>query len=89
MTFYLFLSGAVAFGFLICALFFLRAWSRSNDALFPPFAIAFALLGIVHAIVALADIPTEERGSIYLIRLAAFALILVAILVKNRSSKTG
>lgn len=81
---YLFLSGAVAFGFFICGLFFLRFWLRSKDALYPPFAVAFVLLGLVQTVIALGDIPTEERGSIYLIRLAAFALILVAILRKNR-----
>lgn len=84
MNLYLFLSGAVAFGFFICGLFFLRFWLRSKDALYPPFAVAFVLLGLVQTVIALGDIPTEERGSIYLIRLAAFALILVAILRKNR-----
>jgi hypothetical protein len=37
---------------------------------------------------ALANIPTEERGSIYLLRLAAFLLILVAIYRKNRGART-
>jgi len=44
------------------------------------------LLGAGQAILALGNIPTEERGSIYLLRLAAFALILIAILRKNRAS---
>ena len=79
-----FLAGAVAFGFVVCALFFLRFWKRTRDGLFLAFALAFGLLGVGQAILALANIPTEERGSIYLIRLAAFALILVAILRKNR-----
>ena len=84
MTLADFLAGAVAFGFFVCALFFLRFWRRTRDGLFLAFALAFGLLGIGQAILALASIPTEERGSIYLIRLAAFALILVAILRKNR-----
>jgi hypothetical protein len=37
-------------------------------------------------VLALANIPTEERGSIYLLRLAAFLLILVAIYRKNRQT---
>lgn len=86
MTLYDFLSGAVAFGFLVCGLFFLRFWRRTRDELFLAFALAFGLLGIGQSILALANIPTEERGSIYLIRLAAFALILVAILRKNRGA---
>ena len=85
MTLYDFLSGAVAFGFFVCALFFLRFWRRTSDQLFITFALAFALLGLGQAVLALANIPTEERGSIYLLRLAAFALIIFAILRKNRS----
>lgn len=84
MTLLDFLSGATAFGFLVCGLFFLRFWRRTRDPLFMAFALAFALLGVGQAILALANIPTEERSSIYLIRLAAFALILLAILRKNR-----
>ena len=87
MTFYDFLSGAVAFGFFVCSLFFLRYWSRSRDELFLSFALAFGLLGIGQAILALANIPTEERGSLYLFRLTAFLLILAAIYRKNRSAR--
>ena len=86
MTLYDFLSGAVAFGFLICGLFVLRYWHRSRDGLFLAFALAFALLGLGQSILALADIPTEERGAIYLIRLTAFLLILFAIYRKNRTA---
>ena len=83
---YDFLAGAVAFGFLVCGLFFLRFWRRTRDPFFIAFALAFALLGLGQAILALADIATEDRGSIFLIRLAAFALILLAILQKNRKT---
>lgn len=86
VTLYDFLSGAVAFGFLICGLFFLRFWRRTRDELFIAFAVAFALLGAVQAVLALANIPTEERGSIYLIRLAAFVIILIAVFRKNRAN---
>ena len=84
MTLYDFLSGAVSFGFFVCGLFFLRYWKRSRDELFLTFALAFALLGLGQAILSLANVPTEERGSLYLIRLTAFALILLAIYRKNR-----
>lgn len=85
MTIITFLSGATAFGFLVCGLFFLRFWRRTRDPLFMAFALAFALLGIGQAVLALANIPTEERGSLFLIRLSAFALILFAIVRKNRA----
>lgn len=85
MTLYDFLSGAVALGFLVCGLFFLRFWRRTSDGLFLAFAIAFGLLGVTQSTLALANIPTEERGSVYLLRLAAFALIIFAIAKKNRA----
>jgi membrane-associated PAP2 superfamily phosphatase len=84
---YDFLSGAVAFGFFVCALFFARYWHRSRDELFLAFGLAFALLGMGQTILALANIPTEERGALFLIRLAAFVLILFAIYRKNRTAR--
>jgi hypothetical protein len=84
MTLYDFLSGAVALGFAACALFFLRFWRRTREELFLAFALAFLLLGVGQTVLALASIPTEERGSLYLLRLAGFLLILIAIYRKNR-----
>jgi hypothetical protein len=85
---YAFFSGVVAAGFLFSGLFFLRFWRRTHDGLFISFALAFWLLGLGQALVALTDIPVEERSWIYLIRLAAFLLILLAIFRKNRASAT-
>lgn len=82
--FELFLSGAITLGFIAAGLFFLRFWKRTRDPLFVSFALAFWLLGLVQAILALADIAAEERSLVYLMRLAAFALIIAAILIKNR-----
>ena len=86
MTLFDFLSGAITFGFLVAGLFFLRFWKRTGDGLFLAFAIAFSLLGIGQAVQALANIPQEERGYIFLVRLAAFSIILAAIVRKNRST---
>jgi membrane-associated PAP2 superfamily phosphatase len=88
VTLYGFLSGAVALGFAVCALFFLRYWRRTREELFLAFALAFLLLGVAQTVLALANIPTEERSSIYLLRLTAFLLILVAIYRKNRNART-
>jgi hypothetical protein len=87
VTLYDFLSGAVALGFLICALFFLRFWRRTREGLFLPFGCAFVLLGLGQTVLALGNIPTEERGSVYLIRLAAFLLILAGIYRTNRQRR--
>jgi hypothetical protein len=86
LTLYDFLSGAVAFGFWVCALFFLRFWWRTRDSLFMAFALAFVLLGLGQGVLALANIPTEETASVYLFRLVAFAVIIFAIARKNRAS---
>ncbi len=85
MTVFDFLSGAITLGFLIAGVFFLRFWKRTDDSLFLAFAVAFALLGLGQAIQALANIPEEERSYIFLIRLAAFIIILAAIVRKNRA----
>ena len=86
MTLFDYLSGAITLGFLVAGLFFLRFWKRTDDGLFLAFAIAFVLLGLGQAVQALANIPEEERSYVFLIRLAAFMLILAAIFRKNRSS---
>jgi hypothetical protein len=80
-----FLSGAVTLGFLVALLFFFRFWRRTGDSLFAAFAAAFGLLGLNQALLVLADIPAEERSWLYLLRLAAFLLIIVAIAQKNRT----
>jgi hypothetical protein len=78
-----FLAGAAAMGFAVAALFFLRFWRDSRDGLFLSFALAFLLLAVVQALLTLADIPLEERSWVYLLRLLAFLLILIAIVRKN------
>jgi hypothetical protein len=81
-----FLAGAVTFGFAVASLFFLRFWRRTGDSLFLAFGAAFFLLGLGQGLLALANIADEERSWLYLFRLAAFALILWAIIRKNRRS---
>ena len=89
MTLLDFLSGAVTMGFFVCGLFFWQFRIRTRDALFLWFAIAFWLLALGQALLALTGIPVEERSWIYLIRLAAFLLIIVAILRKNLGARSG
>jgi hypothetical protein len=81
-----FLSGAITMGFVIAGLFFLRFWKRTGDGLFVAFALAFWLLGLTQGLLTFSDIPVEERSWLFLLRLAAFALILVSIWRKNRKS---
>jgi hypothetical protein len=83
-TLFDFLSGALTMGFVVAGLFFMRFWTRTQDALFLSFALAFWLLGLTQAILALGGIPVEERSWVYFIRLSAFLLILISIGLKNR-----
>ena len=80
-----FLAGAIVAGFAFAGLFFLNFWRRTRDELFLAFTGAFWLLGLGQALLAFANIPLEERSWIYLLRLAAFTLILAAIWRKNRA----
>jgi hypothetical protein len=81
----LFVSGATTMGFFAAALFFLRFWRNTGEELFASFALAFALLGIGHVLLAIGGWPEEERSWLYLIRLAAYLLIFFAIVRKNLS----
>jgi hypothetical protein len=84
MTPYDFLAGLVSGGFFVAALFFLRFWRQTGEKLFASFAAAFALLGIAQSLLSISGVPVEERSWIYLIRLSAFLLILIAVYRKNR-----
>ena len=79
-----FVSGLITMGFLIAGLFFLRFWTRTRDLLFAAFAAAFWLLAANQALVAVLDIPRDERSWIYLLRVAAFAMIIAAVVWKNK-----
>lgn len=79
-----FLSGAAAMGYAIASLFFLRFWTRTRDRLFLTFAVAFLLLVFNSVLVVMGNLPDEDRAPLYLLRLAAFALIIWAIIQKSR-----
>lgn len=78
-----FVGGLLSAGFAVAALFFLRFWKRTGDGLFLTFAGAFVLLAANQAIPVFMGIPSEHQGYVYLLRLAAFGLIILAILRKN------
>jgi hypothetical protein len=78
-----FAGGALGLGFLVVALFFLKFWRRTGDGLFAAFALAFVLLAANQAVPVLFGIPGENQGYVYLLRLAAFVLIIAAVARKN------
>jgi hypothetical protein len=78
-----FVAGLITMGFAVAGLFFLRFWFRTRDGLFLAFCAAFWLLALSQTLVAVSGIPREEQTWLYLLRLAAFLLILGAIIGKN------
>jgi hypothetical protein len=86
-TFLTFTSGAIAMGYLVAGAFFLRFWARSRDGLFAAFAAAFWLMALNQSLPVLLAVPSEDQGGIYLLRLAAFGLIIAAVLRKNMGGR--
>ena len=79
-----FLNGANMVASAVASLFFFRFWRQTADSLFASFALAFALLALNWAALAVVPPEYEFRPLVYLLRLAAFALIIAAIVEKNR-----
>ena len=84
---YDFLGGAVAMGFAVAALFFLKFWRRTREGLFLAFSASFMLLAATQALLTLSGVPTEERSCLFLLRLLAFLLILGAMWWQNRRGR--
>lgn len=80
-----FFHGMTAMGCALVALFFLRFWRQSLDRFFLLFAFAFFILSADYSILGLATFATEWRPYVYGVRLLAFALIIAAIVDKNRT----
>ena len=76
------LAGAIMVTACAIAVFFLRYWTKTRDRLFAFFALSFLLLGIER--VSMVMVHAEKHTLVYLIRLAAFLLIIFAIVDKNR-----
>lgn len=86
-TTFAFAAGLLTAGYAVAGVFFFSFWRRTRDSLFLVFGFAFWLMALNQALPVLMGIPREEQGGIYLLRLAAFILIILAILRKNMSSR--
>lgn len=84
-----FVGGLSAAGYGVAGVFFLSFWRKTRDSLFMVFALAFGLMTLNQAIPVILGIPREEQSGVYLLRAAAFILIIVAILRKNLSRRDG
>jgi hypothetical protein len=78
-----FLSGMTTMGFLVAGLFFFRFWVRTGDTIFAYFGVSFCLLAIGQILGTLVEFSGDGLPWVYLLRLAAFTLLIVGIVAKN------
>jgi hypothetical protein len=78
------LTGAVALASMLVGLFFLRFWRNTHDRFFLYFSLSFWLQGVNRIAIGFREPAGEDDAVVYLIRLAAYILILMAIWEKNR-----
>lgn len=84
-----FLSGAVTFGYLVAAGFFLRFWRRTSERLFLAFAAAFVLFALNQFLAAALAVVSEPTSLVYALRVLGFILIIAAIVDKNVRSPSS
>lgn len=90
-----FISGIYMTTFLFSGIFFLKFWKASKDTFFLYFAMACGLIAFERVLLFLvsgySELPqaNESRTYVYVVRLIAFALILIAIIDKNRRARRG
>lgn len=80
-----FLLGALFLASWATALFFVRFWRDGHDRLFLVFATAFFVLGIDFGLRGIWEPSSDTRHYFFLVRLAAFILLILGIVDKNRS----
>jgi hypothetical protein len=73
----------------VVGLIFLKHWRATRDELFASFAAAFWLMAANRLALVMVGENQEASTLIYLVRFAAFALILWAIVRKNMGPGTG
>jgi len=81
------LIGATAMASLVVGLFFLRFWRQTRDQLFLWFAVAFATDAATRVLQGTTHFSDESEPLLYVPRLLTFALIILAIVQKNRPSR--
>jgi hypothetical protein len=81
-----FISGALALGYFVIALYLYSFWKQQRIGLLAFFGVAFVLLSIERVVLLLISGHTEAVPFAYIIRLVAFVLIIAGIIVQNRRS---
>ncbi len=83
------LMGAVAMASFVAMLFFLRFWRQTHDSFFLLFALAFGVDAATRFLLGLMHLSQEAEPLFYVARLLTFALIIAAIIQKNRPGRRG
>ena len=84
-----FISGSTFVASAAIALFFVGFWRHSGDRLFAIFALAFAALAVNRLVLVIIGDDDENTTYVYLVRLLAFVLILIAIFDRNRRDRAA
>lgn len=79
--------GAISALAFVAGLFFLRFAVAQRDRFFAWFTAAFWLLGLSWGIHLVLGGPREESPAIYVVRAAAYVMIIVAIIDRNRRAR--
>jgi peptidoglycan/LPS O-acetylase OafA/YrhL len=82
-----YLWGMLTMATSMAALFFLRYWRMGRERLFLFLSFAFAALSASWVALAMIGPSYEHRHVVYLLRLLAFAAIMIGIADKNRRSR--
>jgi hypothetical protein len=82
-----FLAGALCAMSLVAGVYFWRSWRDTRDRLFLYFGAAFNLFAVHWASLVLVPSHMEAEHRVYLLRLAAFLLLLIGIVEKNRRER--
>lgn len=82
-----FLNGMIVTGYLVVSVYFFKFWRKVSDPFFLYFALAFIVLAGQRVSLEFASWENEHDTAVYMLRLAAFLLILFAIVDKNRRAK--
>ena len=83
------LLGAIGMASLVAGLLFARFWRSTRERFFLFFAAAFGLEGLGRFLIGFYGSGSEVTPAFYMLRLAAYLLIIVAIVDRNRPRRNG
>jgi len=78
--------GMLAMGFIVAGIVFLKFWRKTQDRLFGTFALAFFIFAAERIGLGIVGFDSPIVENLILVRLLGSALILAAIIDKNRGA---